>query len=219
MSTTAPSTPSSHHTRGSNGLLLAHAPHSVTQPARHGTHLLNNHGGAHYTHGTMRPTHAHHSHAHSHVGASLASAVAPAGSSSSAIAQPAASAHVSSSSSAAPAPPPAASATPLLVDLVRKLASFRRGLVLERKQRQLLELQLEEAQLKNEALSQQQREQDVQLLTSLELSASLEHALHMSAVDVPSLAQGGHERQLEGIFAKPKKEAEQEIKKLFAELR
>ena len=89
--------------------------------------------------------------------------------------------------------------------------------MLERKQRQLLELQLEEYQLKNEALSLQQREQDVQLLTSLELSASLEHALHMSAVDVPQ-TQGIHERQLEGIFAKPKKEAEAEIKRLFGEL-
>ncbi len=111
-----------------------------------------------------------------------------------------------------------ASNTPIIVpDLVRKLAAFRRGLVQERKQRQLLELQLEECQLRNEQLVLQQREQDVQLATSLGLSAQLEHALQMSAIE-PVQSSGIHERELEGIFAKPKKEAEGEIKRLFAEL-
>jgi len=103
-------------------------------------------------------------------------------------------------------------------DLVRKLAAFRRGLVQERKQRQLLELQLEECQLRNEQLVNQQREQDVQLATSLELSAQLEHALHMSSIEPVQASAGIHERELQGIFAKPKKDAEDEIKRLFAEL-
>lgn len=102
---------------------------------------------------------------------------------------------------------------------MRKLAAFRRGLVLERKQRQLLELQLEECQLRNDALLLQQREQDVQLLSSLELSASLEQALHKSATVEPLQSQAGlHDRELESIFAKPKKESEAEIKMLFAQL-
>lgn len=162
--------------------------------------------------------HSHH-HSISHAAAGPAS-VAAAASASVAATSTAAAPSSSSASATASAPSAAivaAASSPLLVDLVRKLAAFRRGLVFERKQRQLLELQLEEYQLKNEALSLQQREQDVQLLTSLELSASLEHALHMSAVDVPQ-THGIHERQLEGIFAKPKKEAEAEIKRLFGEL-
>jgi len=107
----------------------------------------------------------------------------------------------------------------IVPELVRKLAAFRRGLVQERKQRQLLELRLEECQLRNDQLVLQQREQDAQLTTSLALSAQLEHALQTAAIEPVVHGAGGlHERELEGIFAKPKKEAEGEIKRLFAEL-
>jgi hypothetical protein len=113
----------------------------------------------------------------------------------------------------------AAPAAQIVPDLVRKLAAFRRGLVQERKQRQLLELQLEECQLRNDQLVNQQREQDMQLATSLELSAQLEHALHMNSIEPAAQVQSSiHERELEGIFAKPKLEAEGEIKRLFAAL-
>jgi len=205
---TVPPTPSQH-----SGAAHSYRPASLlSSPSHHQQHQHHHQGHHAHSHSVSHTPISHHmlhsftnGHSHSH---SISFAAMPAA----AAAAAAAPAHAMSSGGAA--------STPLLADLVRKLAAFRRGLVLERKQRQLLELQLEECQLRNESLLLQQREQDVQLLSSLELSASLEQALHKSGSGsgpVPSQV-GLHERELESIFAKPKKEAEAEIKVLFAQL-
>ena len=146
--------------------------------------------------------------------------------------QPSSNPTPASGAVAALASPPAPSSQ-LLADLVRKLASFRRGLVQERKEKKLLELSLEESLLQQAQLESQIREQDVQLMTSLELSASLEHALHQQTLlQGQGQSDGGgggmnerarhvhtiQESDLEHIFNKPKKEMENELTRLFKEL-
>lgn len=203
---TVPPTPSQH-----SGAAHSYRPASLlSSPSHHQQHQHHHQGHHAHSHSVSHTPISHHAlhsftngHSHSH---SISFAAMPAAAAAAPVVHAVPSGGVAS--------------TPLLADLVRKLAAFRRGLVLERKQRQLLELQLEECQLRNESLLLQQREQDVQLLSSLELSASLEQALHKSGSasgPVPSQV-GLHERELESIFAKPKKEAEAEIKVLFAQL-
>lgn len=184
--------------------------------------------------------------------ASHSSTVSAGGSASAASAAAAASHHTMHAAIPAPAAPSSASSyapsSQLLGQLVRKLASFRRGLVQERKEKKLLELSLEESLLQQSQMASTMREQDVQLMTSLELSASLEHALQeqrfaesLNQHQTPSAASASSassssqqqphppppsnrhatlfdEREFEHIFTKPKDQMQHELTRLFKEL-
>jgi hypothetical protein len=126
---------------------------------------------------------------------------------------------------AQPVAPPAPVGSPrLLSDVVRTLASFRRGLLAERKQKMLLSLQLEESRLQHQQQTSLLQRQELQLHTSVALSCALEHALQLHASGAgdatpatPATPNGAaHSIELENILRKSRHAMEVDLHRAFS---